>query len=104
MKNSVEDSVEGLLASLAELLNRCDEGPWATRLGGLAADLAAAGDGPEREHVVRAVLRLYGGMGSFSDLVLQDRAAPRPEQATFDRMRTELFERARDELGGDQRD
>jgi hypothetical protein len=69
-------------------------------LAALATDLRTAGTAPAREDVVRSVLRLYGGgMGGFSDLVLQDPSGALPEQERFDQMRDRLFEHAREELG-----
>ena len=47
----------------------------------------------------REVLQFYRGLGSFNDVVLQDRDGVRPEQFEFDRLRDRLFELSRDLLG-----
>ena len=53
------------------------------------------GDRAREQAVIREILALYGGMGSFQDLVLQDSDGMRPEQDEFDRLRHRLFEEAR---------
>jgi hypothetical protein len=92
------DPLRDLLLELADLLGECGERPWATRLAALAADLESAGDGRGRVDAARAVLALFGGMGSFSDLVLQDTNGVRVEQPRLDASRDRLFDLAREEL------
>ncbi len=82
------------LERTAELLRRAGEPRWADGLDGLGARCRA--DRPR--DVVGDVLGLHAGMGSFSDLVLQDEAGVRPEQAELDRRRDAIFELARSAL------
>jgi hypothetical protein len=96
--SALDDPLLDLLADLADLLAGCGQRPWATRLAALATDLESAGNGPARADVVRSVLSLYGGMGSFSDVVLQDMSGALPEQDRLDWLRDRLFEQARGEL------
>jgi hypothetical protein len=98
MATAPDDPLLDALVETADLLTDGEELRWATRLSALANDLESAGSGPARQDVIRAVMALYGGMGSFSDLVLQDMSGALPEQQRFDRRRSELFELARDEL------
>lgn len=59
-------------------------------LADLAVRLEQA-DGASR--VLRDIRALYrGGMGSFQDLVLQDRNGVLPEHPAFDRLRHQLYE------------
>ncbi|MEV0621346.1 hypothetical protein AB0I81_49015 [Nonomuraea sp. NPDC050404] len=56
-------------------------------------------DSPELlQYAVRKILRLYGGMGSFQDLILQNAQGVLPEQDRFEELQDQLFEAARDEL------
>lgn len=59
---------------------------------------ASSGDDVGRQGLVREILGLFGGMGSFQDMVLQDASGVLPQQDEFDRLRTELFQQARREL------
>ena len=90
--------VAGLLRRLQELLVTGGEPRWAQSLGGLAAAAEGATDDADRRAVVTQVLGLYGGMGSFSDVVLQDRDGVLPEQQELQQLRTRLFEAAREAL------
>ncbi|MGN9774625.1 DUF6966 domain-containing protein [Micromonospora sp. H33] len=61
-------------------------------LADLAVRLEQA-DGASRVAVLRDIRALYrGGMGSFQDLVLQDRNGVLPEHPAFDRLRHQLYE------------
>lgn len=92
------DSLVDLLRAAAKLLAEAGEARPAQHLYELAARASGASDDEARQEVVRDVLALYGGMGSFQDLVLQDERGVRPEQPALDRLRAQLFEVARDEL------
>jgi hypothetical protein len=66
----------------------------------IAEPLARGSHDPEvKMTAARSILRMYGGMGSFGDLVLQNADGVLPEQAEFDRLRQRLFEAARAALG-----
>ena len=79
------------LQRTADLLRGAGEPRWADGLARLGARCRT--DRPR--DVVGDVLGLYAGMGSFSDLVLQDEAGVRPEQQELDRRRDAVFELAR---------
>jgi hypothetical protein len=87
-----------LLIELAGLYRRVGETSKAASFEELAALLSQDPEGDEYRTAVRTVLRMYGGMGSFSDEVLQDRTGVLPEHETFDALRGELFEAAVNEL------
>jgi hypothetical protein len=89
------DALLELLADLADLLTRCGEGAWATRLVALATDVESAGSAAAGADVARSILALYGGMGSFSDVVLQDQDGALSQQQQFERMRSQLYDLAR---------
>jgi hypothetical protein len=79
--------IPDLLLRLAELLEQHDEESWGTALRRLLLEYETA---PTE---VRAKIRqLYGGMGSFNDLILQDEHGPlRNKNDDLDRLRKELF-------------
>jgi hypothetical protein len=61
-----------------DLLAQGGEQQWAERIGRLAADLQT--DLPEEvKSIARQALRMFGGMGSLSDLVLYVNGSPVPE-------------------------
>lgn len=92
----VFDRLLELLKSLALLLSNTGEARWSEMLSSIRSDLSASRGDPDREQAaVRDILSLYGGMGSFQDLVLQDSRGVRPEQQEFDQLRNLLFEGAR---------
>jgi hypothetical protein len=95
---AVDDPVLDALVEIADLLTDGEEPTWSARISGLADELRSAGPGSGRQEVIRSILALYGGMGSFSDVVLQDMSGALPEQQRFHQRRSELFELARDEL------
>lgn len=92
------DPVLDALVEIADLLTDGEEPRWSALISSLAHELEAAGSGPARQDVIRSILALYGGMGSFSDVVLQDMSGALPEQQRFHQRRSELFELARAEL------
>lgn len=98
-----EDRLRNVLHALIELLESLDE-PHSSYAEGLRSlDLqveeARDRDSPELlQYAVRDVLGLFGGMGSFRDVVLMDARGVLPEQEEFYDLRHQLFEAARDEL------
>lgn len=82
------------LADLIRLLRSVGEDRWSGRLERIRAEMCDS-EVPQRE-TVRQVLALFGGMGSFQDLVLQNSAGALPEQRELDRIRDRLFEHVRD--------
>lgn len=92
------DPLRDLLSRLAQLLAGADEPRWSQSMSRLAERAAATPGSAERREVIREVLSLYGGMGSFNDVVLQDARGVLPEQPELDQLRSRLFETARGEL------
>jgi hypothetical protein len=93
------DELSELALKLASLLAQAKEPRWSSRLSAIADAFNASRDShAQRKNVIRETLSLYGGMGSFQDLVLQDSRGVRPEQRDFDMYRHQLFELARAEL------
>lgn len=91
------DPLVGLLSRISEILESVGEPQWARQLRGLAA--AAGAEDPSAQRALAAdVLALFKGMGSFNDIVLQNKRGVLPEQGEFDRLRSELFEAARGQL------
>ena len=87
-----ESEVEQLLDESRRLLERAGEPQWAAALARLESGLVAAPRGaPARSALLHRVLQMYGGMGSFRDLVLQSEGIVRAEQAEFSSLRDRLF-------------
>lgn len=88
------DSIEALLVRLTRPLNRTSHCDWANSLERLSEDLAE-----HPKEVAREILSLYGGMGSFNDLVLYDRGVLLKEQnIELDELRAALFRQCQDLL------
>ena len=90
--------LESLLLAVAELLERVEETRPASTFRRLSAQLKEATDSEGRRDVARSIVAMYGGMGSFQDLVLQNAHGVLPEQADFDSLRRAIFVEARREL------
>jgi alkylation response protein AidB-like acyl-CoA dehydrogenase len=85
-----------VLSDLAVLLSAANQSGYSRGISSIHDALRDAhGDRAREQAIVRRILSLNGGMGSFQDLVLQDPDGVRPEQDEFDRLRHRLFEGAR---------
>jgi hypothetical protein len=85
-----------VLNDLVVLLSGANQSPYSSGISSIHDALRdSQGDRAREQAVIRQILALYGGMGSFQDLVLQDSDGMRPEQDEFDRLRHRLFEEAR---------
>jgi hypothetical protein len=85
-----------VLSDLAVLLSDADQPGSSSRISSILDALTAAQGNRDREQsVIRQLLSLYRGMGSFQDLILQDVNGVRPDQDRFDRLRHRVFEEAR---------
>jgi hypothetical protein len=85
-----------VLSDLVVLLSGANESRYSRGISSIHDALRdAQGDHAREQALIRQILSLYGGMGSFQDLVLQDSNGVRPEQDKFDRLRHRLFEEAR---------
>jgi hypothetical protein len=91
-------SIETTLLELAALLESVDEVRLAETPRMLASHISEARGEDEYKTAVREVIRLFGGMGSFQDVVLQTGKGVRPEQAEFARLRDRLFQEAKQEI------
>jgi hypothetical protein len=84
-----------VLSDLVVLLSDAHQSRYSRGISSIHDALRdAQGDHAREQTVIRQILSLYGGMGSFQDLVLQDSNGVRPEQDEFDRLRHRLFEEA----------
>lgn len=92
MATPLNERVVPLLQEIQELVEACGQARWAGLFAHLAGDATAAGTESERRDVLHRIGQLFGGMGSFNDLVLQDRQGVRPEQQRLDALRTDLYE------------
>jgi hypothetical protein len=91
-------SIEKTLLELAALLDSVGEVRLAETPRTLASHISEARGEDEYQSAVREVIRLFGGMGSFQDVVLQTRNGVRPEQAEFARLRDRLFQETKQEV------
>lgn len=88
-----------LLEQMIAILSSTGHSDWAPALESLRDEIElSATDSAKYRNAVRSGLALYGGMGSFQDLVLQDRTGVRPEQPEFAALRGDLFIALRNEL------
>ena len=86
--------MESTLREMIELLSRTNEPDWARCLERLLVRAQAPGDG-DPQTLARDVLALFGGMGSFSDLVLSVGGVPlRAENDRLAALRTKLHAEA----------
>ncbi len=90
--------IEKTLIELATLLESVDEARIAETPRRLASEISQAHGEDAYRAAVRKVVRLFGGMGSFQDVVLQTREGVRPEQAEFERLRDRLFQETKQEV------
>ncbi|MCF6472898.1 hypothetical protein FAF44_31570 [Nonomuraea sp. MG754425] len=98
-----QDRLRNVLLALIELLESLGE-PHAGHAEGLRrldrmVEEARDRDSPELlQDAVRTILSLYGGMGSFQDLILQNAQGVLPEQDRFQELQDRLFQAAWEEL------
>jgi len=86
-------TVREILVRLISLLRKAHEIDWANALDSFRAHCDATGDNPEKTGLFSDILRIYGGMGSFSDLVLyREGEVLLTENNELDNLRKELFE------------
>jgi hypothetical protein len=91
-------AIEKTLLQLATLLESVGELRRAETPRSLASEISEAGADDEYQAAVRKVVRLFGGMGSFQDVILQTRQGVRPEQAEFERLLDRLFQETKQEV------
>jgi hypothetical protein len=88
MDSEIED-LRRKLREVMDLLSVSGERFWRDWLDSSLAHLER-----DPREGVEHLLKAYGGMGSFNDLVLE--VADHQADARFDRLRTELYQLARD--------
>jgi hypothetical protein len=91
-------AIEKTLNELADLLESVGEAHIAESPRRLATQIGSAIGDEAYQKTVRKVMRLFGGMGSFQDLVLQTSEGVRREHAELERLRDRLFEEVKREL------
>lgn len=89
----------GLLRSIVAILTRANETRWIPVIEKrITAFNGVHSDTTKYQEAVRETLRLYSGMGSFQDLVLQNEKGVLPEQGDLAKLRHDLFMVLRAEL------
>ena len=88
-------TVDEILSRLVELLSQEGETYYACVLEIRRFQFVRAPGEAERRDVAIDILRMYGGMGSFNDLVLQDGVrTPSGSNRRLDSLRNALYEAA----------
>jgi hypothetical protein len=88
-----------VLGAILAVLRSASELRWTRAIEGhLAAVEGAVPETSGYQEAMRAILALFGGMGSFQDLVLQDATGVLPEQTELASLRHHLFELCREDL------
>lgn len=86
-------STELILQELITLLEKSKETNWSASLRSLMQALTGCVDDIERNYVKSQLKRIFGGMGSFSDLVLfNDGKVLIAENNQLEKLRRELYE------------
>ncbi|MDF2048258.1 hypothetical protein [Microbacterium sp. Kw_RZR3] len=76
MNAGLVDSAVADVVTLAQALRTVDEDRYATFFDGVARDLLRAGSPDEVREAAARGLAVFGGMNSFTDLVLMDGIVP----------------------------
>lgn len=88
-----------LLRSILALLTTANETRWIPAIQQRIARFVAVDlDMTEYQDAIRDGLKLFGGMGSFQDLVLQNESGVTADQPELSRLRHELFVALKAEL------
>ena len=101
---AADERIEELLHDISTLLTSCGQANWGSVFNGYHATYPS-----NPEATARKILSVYGGMGSFNDVVLYtDGQVAVAENNRLDCMRKELYERSADVIhfarsGGSQR-
>lgn len=86
-------AIESLYATLIRVIAVLvrNDSSWAKTLAALAAGMTDARNEVELQRALRHLLSIYGGMGSFNDLVLQSSAGVSPDNEALDELRSTLY-------------
>ncbi len=88
--------VSTLLEAIAALIRSSGQLHWTRSFTTLEKQAEALSSREEASHLASTILGMYGGMGSFNDLVLFNGSVVDAEaNRRLDRLRKELFEAAR---------
>jgi hypothetical protein len=89
------DELLSTLHRLISLLVR-NESPWSRPIAELRTDVAQADDPVAVQCALRRILAIYGGSGSFNDVVLHSSAGVNCDNAQFDSLRSKLHRLCRE--------
>jgi hypothetical protein len=87
--NAIENLYATLIRIIAILVR--NDSSWAKTLAALATEVVEAHDEVELQHALRRLLSIYGGMGSFNDVILQSRAGVSPDNDALNHARSGLY-------------
>ncbi len=87
--SELTDLFGALLRVVAILLRH--NSSWANSITTVAAGLAEAENEPDRQIALRKLLSMYGGMGSFNDLVIQSSSGVSPDNNELDELRSRVY-------------
>jgi hypothetical protein len=82
--------ISEILDQLIELLKSVNRDEWAERLWRLRSDCEFAENEQDAARIRWLIRSIYGGMGSFTDLVLCKDSEILPEDESFSQLRTKL--------------
>lgn len=84
------------LKKIATILRSCDESNWLPAIEKMISQLSIQRDLNEEADLIRRIIGMYGGMGSFNDLVLFDGGKVcYKENEKLDNLRKELYEQCK---------
>ena len=90
------DYISDILNKIISVLERSSEDDWLNIFKEIIKNYESLTNDDEKEVYRRKLLRIYGGMGSFSDLVLyKNNDVLHKENNELDELRKELFEELR---------
>ncbi|WZH38265.1 MAG: hypothetical protein PIR02_06250 [Microbacterium enclense] len=93
MTTGLVDRAVGHLSALAEVLRTVDEDRYATFFDGVIGDLLQAGTPDEVGEAAARVRAIFGGMNSFTDLVVMDGNVPDIENnRKIDELREDVYD------------
>ncbi|MGU3486427.1 DUF6966 domain-containing protein [Enterobacter bugandensis] len=90
----MKSDIHTLLNKIIELLVSCDESVWSKRLTYYREHLNS-----DYDHTVLAIRSIFGGAGSFNDLILQNNGIMlRAENNTLNELSDELYSLIKTEI------
>lgn len=93
------DCILNILNKIISVLERSNEDDWLKTFSNIYESYESLENDNEKAYYRRKILNVYGGMGSFSDLVLYDNNKVLYEENNeLDALRKDLFEEIRRRL------